>query len=94
VDEQCEEAFAQLKMLLASPLVIQKPCQNKSIIVYLSMSIEAVSAALVQEIEGEQQPVYFISITLQEVETRYQMIKKVTLALVTTAKRMRAYFQT
>jgi len=58
------------------------------------MSIEAVSAALVQEIEGEQQPVYFISITLQEVETRYQMIKKVTLALVTTAKRMRAYFQT
>ena len=94
MDEQCEEAFAQLKMLLASPLVIQKPCQNKSIIVYLSMSIEAVSAALVQEIEGEQQPVYFISITLQEVETRYQMIKKVTLALVTTAKRMRAYFQT
>ena len=30
---------------------------------------------------------------MQEVETRYQTIEKVALALVTTARRMRAYFQ-
>ena len=36
---------------------------------------------------------YFVSRTLQEAETRYQMIEKVAPALVITTRRMRAYFQ-
>ena len=36
---------------------------------------------------------YFISRTLHSAETRYQMIKKVALALVLTARQMRPYFQ-
>lgn len=48
---------------------------------------------LVQDVGGEQRPVYFVRRTLQEAETRYQMLVKVALTLVTTAKRMRAYFQ-
>jgi len=92
-DEQCEEAFVQLKTFLASPPVIQKPHQDKPILVYLSVSSEAISAVLVQEVDGEQRRVYFFSKTLQETETRYQMIEKVALALVVTAQRMRVYFQ-
>jgi len=92
-DDQCKDAFLQLKTFLASPPVIQKPRLDQPIIVYLSVSKDAISAALVQEIEGEQRPVYFTSKTLQEAETRYQMIETVALALVITARRMRPYFQ-
>ena len=57
------------------------------------MSEEAVSSALVQEVDHEEHPVYFVSRTLHAAETRYQMIEKVALALVLTARRMRPYFQ-
>jgi len=57
------------------------------------MSEEVISAALVQEVDHEEHPVYFVSRTLHAAETRYQMIEKVALALVLTARRMRPYFQ-
>ena len=41
----------------------------------------------------EEHPVYFVSRTLHVAETRYQMIEKVALTLVLTARRMRSYFQ-
>jgi len=49
-DEECEDVFTRLKTFLASPPVIQKSCPNQPIVVYLSVSGETVSAALVQEI--------------------------------------------
>ncbi|RDY06588.1 Retrovirus-related Pol polyprotein from transposon 17.6, partial [Mucuna pruriens] len=51
------------------------------------------SAVLVQERDGEQRPVYFVSKVLQGPETRYQRIKKAALALVTTSRRLRPYFK-
>jgi len=52
-----------------------------------------VSAVLVQEIEGTQHPTYFMSRTLQDPETRYQMVEKLALSLVHAARRLRPYFQ-
>jgi len=92
-DDRCETIFAELKDFLGSPPVIQKPIMSQPIIIYLSVSREAVSSVLVQDLKGEQRPVYFLSRTLQEAEVRYQMIEKVALALLMTARRMRAYFQ-
>jgi len=63
-DDQCEEIFKQFKEFLTSPAVIQKPRLDHPILVYLAVSEEAVSAALVQETEGEERPVYFVSRTL------------------------------
>ena len=57
------------------------------------MAEEAVSAALVQEEGKTQQPVYFISCILRDAKKRYQLIEKVALALVTSARRLRPYFQ-
>ena len=48
---------------------------------------------LVQEVEKEERPIYFVSRTLHAAKTRYQMIEKVALALVLTARRIRLYFQ-
>ena len=63
-DDQCEEIFKQFKEFLTSPAVIQKPRPDNPILVYLAASEEAVSDALVQEAEGEERPVYFVSRTL------------------------------
>jgi len=90
---KCEGIFLQLKAFLAYPLVIQKLDAKEPIIVYLAMLEDAVSVVLVQEVEVEERPVYFVSRVLHGVEVRYQMIEKVTLALVITARRMRMYFQ-
>ncbi|XP_072084610.1 uncharacterized protein [Arachis hypogaea] len=40
-----------------------------------------------------QRPVYFVSRILQPAETRYPKIEQLALALVTTARRLRQYFQ-
>jgi len=92
-DDRCEEIFKQFKEFLTSPAVIQKSRLDHPILVYLAVSEEAVSAALVQETGGEERPVYFVSRTLHSAETRYQMIEKVALALVLIARRMCPYFQ-
>ena len=61
-------------------------------IVYLSVSEDAVSAVLVQEVKKEERPVYFIRQTLHAAETRYEMIEKVAFALVFTTRQMKPYF--
>ena len=81
-----------MKDFLSSSTVIQKLRPDHPILVYLAVSEEAVSVALVQEVEGEERSVYFVSRTLHAVETRYQMIEKVALVLVLTTRRMRSYF--
>ena len=91
--DECEQNLLQLKTFLASPSVIQKPNVHEPIIVYLAVSNEVISSVLVQEIEAEERPVYFVSRVLHGAEIRYQMVEKVALALVITARRIRMYFQ-
>jgi len=91
--EECEEIFAQIKQFMAIPPVIQKPLHGQTIMVYLSISKEAISSVLVEEVGQAQKSVYFVSRTLQDAKRRYQTIEKETLALVHTTRRMRAYFQ-
>ena len=70
-DEGCEEIFKQLKIFLTSPSVIPKSRPDQPILVYLAVSEEAINVALVLEVEGEEQLVYFISRMLHAAETRY-----------------------
>ena len=71
-NEECEQIFGQLKAFLSSPAVIKKPRLDLPIIVYLAVSEEAVSSALVQEVNNEEHPVYFVSWMLHTAETRYR----------------------
>jgi hypothetical protein len=91
--EQCEEAFQRLKEFLATPPILTRPQPKIPLLLYLAVSENAMSSALVQEVEGEEKPVYFVSKILKGAETRYQKIEKLTLAVVSTARRLRHYFQ-
>nr|KYP51927.1 Retrovirus-related Pol polyprotein from transposon 17.6 [Cajanus cajan] len=92
-DERCETAFVTLKTMLASPPILRRPDPLTPLLVYLAVSDEAISSVLVQEKEGAQAPIYFVSRLLQDAETRYQLIEKVALRLVHTSRRLRHYFQ-
>ena len=53
-----------------------------------------VSAALVREEEGTQQPVYFVSRAFWGVKERYPRMEKLAFALVTVAQKLKPYLQT
>ncbi|GAU23009.1 hypothetical protein TSUD_297540 [Trifolium subterraneum] len=57
---QCEEVFQKLKVFLDSPLILTRPGQGKILYLYLAVSERALNSALVQEIEGEEKPIYFL----------------------------------
>jgi len=61
--------------------------------VYITATDHTVSVALVQDIEATQHLVYFVSRTLQDPETRYQMVEKLALSLVHAARHLCPYFQ-
>ncbi|XP_070019591.1 uncharacterized protein [Nicotiana sylvestris] len=52
-----------------------------------------VSGVLVQEEQGMQFPRYYVSRTLADVETRYLHLEKLALALQSTSRKLKPYFQ-
>ncbi|XP_058724210.1 uncharacterized protein LOC131595762 [Vicia villosa] len=90
--EECEQALSHLKQVLSKPPVLSRPDSNEVLYLYLAVSGEAASAALIRETEDGQKPVYFTSKALQGPEVRYQQIEKIALALITAARRLRYYF--
>ncbi|XP_072088112.1 uncharacterized protein [Arachis hypogaea] len=92
-DENCELAFQSLKQFLSKPPVLQKPKVGEPLYLYLSITDISVSAVLVAENNKTQQPVYFVSKSLQNAELRYPKLEKLAYALVFSARRLRPYFQ-
>jgi len=89
----CENFFQKLKTTLISPPILHKPDTHQPLLVYITATDHIVNAALVQNVGGMQHPVYFVSRTLQDPETRYQMVEKLALSLVHAARRLRPYFK-
>lgn len=50
-DEACEKAFQELKDTFANPPVVTRPNPGKPLIVYLSITNEALSGVLIKENE-------------------------------------------
>lgn len=92
-DSVCEDAFSELKQTLASPSVLSRPDPTEPLILYLSVSYVSVNTVVIQEKGKVQHPIYFLSRTLHEPETQYQLIEKVSLALLYATRRLRHYFQ-
>ncbi|WJX52573.1 hypothetical protein P8452_38672 [Trifolium repens] len=90
---KCEEAFQKLKEFLASPPILTRPQLGNHLFLYLAVTENAMGATLVQEIKGEEKPVYFVSKIFKGAETRYQKIEKLSLSVISTARRLRQYFQ-
>ncbi|KAF8110668.1 hypothetical protein N665_0080s0003 [Sinapis alba] len=53
----------------------------------------AVSSALIKEDRGEQHPIFYASKRATDAETRYPTLERMALAVVTSARTLRPYFQ-
>ncbi|XP_014493263.1 uncharacterized protein LOC106755592 [Vigna radiata var. radiata] len=91
-DADCELTFAAVKNLLTNHPVMNRPLPNTELQIYLGVSYEVISAALVQD-ASEPRLIYFVSRVLQPAETRYQLVEKVALALLHASRRLHPYFQ-
>ena len=72
--------------------MLSAPEPEEELFMYLSVSKHAVSAVLLRD-QGVQQPMYYISKTLVDTETRYLPLKKLVLALVHATRKLPQYFQ-
>jgi hypothetical protein len=91
--KECEEAFSQLKMYLASSPLLSRTVPGEVLYLYLAVSPTAISAALVREDEGTQKSMYFVSKALHGAEERYPQIEKLVFALVMASRKLQSYFQ-
>ena len=92
-DAHSQEAFTALKTYLSSPPVLVSPSEGELLILYLVVLDFSTSAALVRERDRVPQPVYYCSRALRGAEERYPKMEKLILALVTTFRKLRPYFQ-
>jgi len=92
-NDNCEQIFQKLKTTLTTPPILHKPDTHQPLLVYITTTDHTVNVALLQDVGGNQHPVYFISRTLQDPETRYQMVEKLALSLVHAARCLCPYFQ-
>nr|XP_025617051.1 uncharacterized protein LOC112709377 [Arachis hypogaea] len=89
----CEEAFRHFKEILEAPPVLGKPKEGEPLYLYIAITGEALASVLVREEGRTQQPVYFVSRALQGAELRYNKLEKLALALLTSSRRLKQYFQ-
>ncbi|XP_022150037.1 uncharacterized protein LOC111018309 [Momordica charantia] len=90
---ECEQALEQLKNYLCSAPLLAKPLPREKLHLYLVVSNSAVSSALIKQEGVRRSPIYYTSKAMTEAETRYPQMEKLALALVTSAQRLRPYFQ-
>ena len=92
-DAHYEEAFAALKTYLSSPPILVSPTEGELLTLYLAVSDFSTSVVLIRDKDQVQHPVYYCSRALRGAEERYPKMEKLILALVTTARKLRPYFQ-
>ena len=92
--DKCKQVFQALKEHLGRPPLLSKPIEREKLYLYLDVSKEIVSTALVREEEKVQWPIYYVSKRLLDAETRYLKLEKLALAFVVTSRKLRSYFYT
>ena len=73
----------------------RKPSNSTNAISYLYIVVSnaAVSRVLVKDDRGEQHPIFYTSQHMTDAETRYSTLEKMALAVMTSSRKLRPYFQ-
>ena len=93
-NEECDEALTAIKQYLAEPPILASPESGETLFVYLAVSDVSVSTALFKEDENrKQRPLFFVSKSLADAETRYNHLEQTALALMVAMKKLCPCFQ-
>ena len=75
-------AFQELKRYLSHPPIMSSPVVDEVLFAYIAVALYAISLVLIRVDSGIQQPVYYVSKSLNEAEVRYLPLEKTILAIV------------
>ena len=84
-------ALDEIMNYLAHPPVLIPPQQGKPFKLYLSTDHMIIGSALIQEFEGKERVIYYLSRRLVDAETRYSAIEKLCLCLYFSCVKLRHY---
>ena len=86
-------AFQQLKEYLSQPPIMSSPEADEVLYAYIAVVPHAVSLVLIQDDNGLQKPVYYVSKSLHEAEVKYLPLEKAILVVVHATRKLPHYFQ-
>ena len=93
-NEECDRAFVVIKQYLIEPPILVSPKAGDTLYLYLAASNIAINATLFKECgDAKLRPVFFVSKSLTDAETRYTHLERAALALRTAAQKLLPYFQ-
>ena len=91
--EEYVMTFQELKRYLFHPPIISSPVVDEVLFAYIAVALYAISLVLIRVDSGVQQPVYYVSKSLNEAEVRYLPLEKTILAVVHATRKLPHYFQ-
>jgi len=86
-----QSALDEIMNYLTNPKVLIPPQQGKPFKLYLSTDGMVIDSALIQEFEGKERAIYYLSRRLVDAETRYSAIQKLCLCLYFSCIKLRHY---
>ena len=86
-----QSALDEIKNYLTNPPVLIPPQQGKPFKLYLSTDGMVIGSTLIQEFEGKERVIYYLSRRLIDAETRYSPIEKLCLCLYFSCVKLRHY---
>ena len=86
-----QKAFEEIKEYMKCPPVLVPPQQDKPFKLYVSADNQTIRSALIQEFEGKERVVFYLSRRLLDLETRYSPIEKLCLCLYFSCTKLRHY---
>jgi hypothetical protein len=89
-DEQ-QKAFDEIKQYMKEPPVLVPPQLNKPFKLYVAADTKTIASALIQEFEGKERIVAYLSQKLLDPETRYSAAEKLCLCVYYSCTKFRHY---
>ncbi|CAA7031555.1 unnamed protein product [Microthlaspi erraticum] len=90
---EVQRLTGRIAALNSEPPILAKPVEGEPLYLYIAVSPAAVSGVFVLEELNEQRPIFYVSKSLIDAETRYPAMEKLALAIVMSARKLRPYFQ-
>lgn len=89
--KSCEEEFVQVKELLSNASCLQSFEPSQEIIIMTDASSAGLGAVMLQEHEGKQRTILFLSRCLRGAEVNYSVVEKESLAIFWAVRKLRKF---
>jgi hypothetical protein len=80
-DDEQQKVFGEIKQYMKEPPVLVPPQLNKPFKLYVAADTQTIGSALIQEFEGKERVVAYLSRKLLDPETRYSAPEKLCLCV-------------